>query len=227
MIDIQVLYKRVNEDLSRKNKSGYTSNDEFLRDVNEAQLELMNYYHSVYEATHHISNAISPFVIQAQVTVSGQLITKPGNFRHLISVRIPYSRNVLGSNPVARSIKSEYVKGGELDAYLSSHALKPNLAKSVAIHTFVNDKIKLWPRVKKAVITYLRNPADAVRAVTIDTTNDLEVYNAANSTHLEWPANEQPNFVDLLLIKKGLAVKETALIQWAAQKTQILKQQIL
>lgn len=228
MIDVQTLWLRVNEDLARKNKSGFTSNDEFNREVNEAQLDLMNYYHRLFEDTNHLSDAVGPFIKSSTLPVVSQMVTYPTDYRHLISLRVDYINNTTcGAEPTEQPIKSDRVRAAEIDTRLESFILRPDLKKKVVMHSFINGAIKVWPRVNEVIVTYLRKPATATRGVTLDTVNDLETYSSGTTTHLEWPEQEQSNFVDLLLLSKGLAVKETALIQWAAQKNQILKQAIL
>lgn len=217
----------MNEDLGKKNKSGYTSNEEFNRALNEAQLTLMSYYHHLFQATNHLADAIGPFVKTQDAVIWGQLITYPTDYRHLISVLVENSKNIPGSEPEIRQVTSTFVKSGEIDSYLSSYVLRPNLSKDIIYHSFENGRIKIWPKVNSAKLRYLRTPAEAERVVTIDSVNDLEVYDSVNTTHLEWPAQEQPNFVDLLLLDQGLAVKESALIQWAAQRNQLIKQSVI
>ena len=229
MISVDLVYKRVNEDLSRKNKSGYTSNDEFNRDLDEAQIILMNYYHHLFQETKHLADAVAPFVKSDTITLQGQVVQLPADYRHMIEIAIDYLKNPeeCGVEPKQKRLVVEFARANEVERYRSSYIMRPNLDKGVAFWTFLDGAIKVWPKVSVVDVMYLRNPSDATRGVTINTVDDLEVYNAATTTDLEWPASELSNFVDICLLFKGVAVKESALIQYAATKTQAIKQSMI
>lgn len=215
MISVDSIYNRVNLDLSRKDKTGYTSNAEFNRDIAQAQVVLMNFYHRRYQAEKHFSEAVVPFKVPVDLTVSGGRATLPDNFRHMISVHATIVDSSCEDQPKSRVVPLEPIKDGA-NGILSGGIYSPDLDLGIAWYERFNSYLTIHPsELKKVTLTYLRDPAAATRAVDIDTVNDLETYNAANTVDLEWPDQEYSNFVSLLMFFKGVSLKENILIQFA------------
>lgn len=216
MISIDLIYTRVNNDLSRKNKSGYTSNDEFNRDVNQAQSLLLNFYHRQYGLERRISESVLPFKKSSPLAPdSSGLAVLPDDFRHALSVSCRYIKSACGvSKAINRLVPMPALKPDQRAQVLSGGIYEPDLAAGVAWHEVWPTGIMLYPNVT-AELTYLRKPVDANRAVTLDVDKGIDVYDASLSTNLEWPDMEYGNFVSLLMFFKGVSVNESALIQFA------------
>lgn len=224
MIDINLLYQRVNVDIARLNKSGYDSNEEFNRNVNHAQIVIMNYYHRIYESEQHVSDAVVPFKKEVILTVSSGQATLPTDFRHRLSIWHDYVINGECKGEVAKSRKVPMpsLRSNQRSHMLSGGIYEPSLKRGVAYHELFDGYAKVFPASTPSIsLVYLRKPEDALRATTLNEVTEQMDYDASNSVHLEWPEQELGNFVSLLMFFKGISVKETALIQFAAQSSSV------
>lgn len=223
MISMDRLFLRVNNDLSKLNKSGYTSNDEFNRDVNQAQSVIMNYYHQLYEQTKHISDAVLPFKKEAAIAATNGRGDLPSDCRHVLTVHTVYTKSGCGTEvAIQKVVPMTRIKSGQGGIIRSGGIYEADLSLGIAWHDLLPGTLILYPEsVKSATVTYLKNPVDGQRAVT--PSGDTDVYDAANTTDLEWPDQEVGNFVNLLLYYKGISVKETALISFAQGQANTLQ----
>jgi hypothetical protein len=222
MISVDFLYRRVNLDLARLGKSGYTSGEEFNRALSSARVTLYNYYHKLFEETKHISEALAPFVKDLTVSVfPNGLLALPDDYRNRISVAANVAFNTGCKDdpePDTHYQVFEYLKSHEVDQNLSSPIRKPDFSKRKAYCWLSNESIKIDPILSKVNLRYFREDVDAEWASTFDPDTDEETYDATNSTDLDWPEQEKENFVTLLSLYKGIAVRENALVQFASSQ---------
>lgn len=218
MINVQTLFDRVNTDLARRDKAGYTSNDEYNRALEEAQQMLMEYYHALFERTKSIAESVQPFLKKENISISAGSASNPADYRHLIKVEYVLLENT-GGEPTVEYFPMNQEKTNENRS--SSAIRKPVQGiEDTYAFGFESGGIYVLPSTLsgKVRMTYLRAPTTATRAITYDAVNDLEVYDAGSSVQLEWPSQEQTNFVDILLWNKGLETRDSAVIQWVMGK---------
>jgi hypothetical protein len=218
MISVDRPYERV-KDLSRKDKSGYTDPDEYNRHLRDVQHILMSYYISVLEATQAIPENLNPFIGRAQQPVIEGVVTRPADMR--------YHLEVFAGHAVTEDCKTRieyhqahYAGGGEVGKRRASAIRRPGLTNPMFY--FEDGTIRVEPeQISHVTIRYIKQPADAVYAYTVDNVNDRLVFDGVNSVPLRWLPQDEHNIVDLLLFMKGLETRDTALMQWAQGKRQL------
>lgn len=231
MINVQYIFEAVN-DLTRKNNAGYTSSEEFNRHLNQCQDMLMRYYYKLFEEAQIIVDSLMPFLVETNLVIgtNGQ-IAFPANYLHRLEVGYLEINNPdCGQNePTIKPSPCHYLAANEVIETLSSPIRKPNKAKGIYKHTFINNYIQLYPTDLTGYIhfKYIRKPVEAEYATTIDVVNRIEVYDPVNSIDLEWLEQDRDNLVDLLLFMKGISLRESALIQWVQQKNIFKSQKVI
>lgn len=68
---------------------------------------------------------------------------------------------------------------------------------------------------------YLRQPIFGVYSTVVDTVREMEVYNSATSKDLEWKESEMVGIIDIMLLHKGIEIRDNELVQFAQAKMQI------
>ncbi len=222
MINVQYIFNAVN-DLTRKNNAGYTSNEEFNRHLNQCQDILMRYYYKLFEEAQIIVDSLMPFLIEANLPIGANArIPFPSDYRYRLEVGYLEIYNPdCGETGLQINPKPcHYLAANEVIETLSSPIRKPSKNKRIYKHTFINDYIQLYPidLTGYAHFKYVRKPVQAVYGVIIDLVNRIEVYDPATSVNLEWLEQDRDNLVDLMLMLNGIALRETALVQWVQQK---------
>jgi len=227
MISVNNLYLRVNNDLARKSKGGYSANDEFNRDMVDAQELIYSYYYGLFEVNGRTMDSLSNFVQETEFNVNGSF-PYPDDYRHKIDAKyVSYASASECGSPVSEiETVIKYINADEEYDLMSSAIRRPSLEKKRLYYTQYGNAFRLLPKSmdNKVRFKYLRQPRQPNRAVTLDLVNDEEVYDEPNSTQLEWPQQEFNNFVSVMLYFKGIQVRETALINWVAQRKGITMQ---
>jgi hypothetical protein len=226
-ISPQTIFNRVT-DLSRKDKSGYMSADEFNRNLQEAQNMLMAYYYYRFEQEQEFVDNLNPFVVEVVLPIAISYVSLPLNYRHRLQLAYLYIQNEnCPPTPVPshERIVMHYCSANE-EALLTSSAIRrPNLSTKSLHHTFINNKIRVLPRdlLGFVELKYLRDPVRAIYAITLDVANDQENYDPINSVDLEWEQQDTNNIVDIMLIFQGISSREDALFQFVQQRLAIQK----
>lgn len=226
-ISVKTIFDRV-ADLSRKDKSGYTSSEEFNRNLAQAQNMLMAYYYHRFEQEQEIVDNLNPFVVEKTLPIARSFVSLPQDYRHRLQLVYLFIQNDnCPPTPVPsyERIVMHYCSANE-EALLESSAIRrPNLEKKSLHHTFVSNKIRVLPRDLTGYVElkYLRDSKQAVYATTLDTVNDQENYDPINSIDLEWEDQDTNNFVDIMLLFQGIATREDALFQFIQQRLAIQK----
>lgn len=215
MIDIERLYLIVNNDLARKDHAGYTATDEFNRTVNLIQQSLFDFYIEKNDA--RAKEPLRPFIFETFISkTSVSYYDLPSDYRQKLELGFDYLTSDCGTY-------SHNVKSAD---YLDYNEVLLNNESDIRLnepsYSFVGTQVKTTPTsfLGQIYLKYYRNPVDAVRAFTLNVSTQEEEYNAGSSTHLEWEVMEIPNFVDLMLMYKGIAVRSTELTQWVMAKGQ-------
>lgn len=221
MINVEQIYQSL-RDLSTKGKGGYSDTDEFNKNSKRAELLLWQYYFSIFEATRRVPEAMLPFMTESALGLdTNGAFDLPTDFGHMLNVQYGTVKNgaTCGDDPVVSNNPVYYLQKSELTVTLSSLVRGPSLAKKQFYYSFSpSKKAQVYPvkMTGQVAIQYLRLPNFAIRAFTLDTTNDEQVYNAGASVQYEWQTQEENNLVDILLMFQGVIIRDNALIQWAA-----------
>lgn len=224
-ISTKVIYDRVTQ-LSRKDKSGYMSSDEFNSNLEQAQNMLMAFYYYRFEQEQEIVDNLNPFVVEVTLAIANSYVQLPLNYRHrlqLAYLKIENENCPPLPVPKHERIIMHYCSANEQALLESSAIRRPSLANKSLHHTFVNNKIRVLPRdlLGYVELKYLRNYNSAIYATTLDIVNDQENYDPINSVDLEWEVQDVDNIVDIMLLFQGISSREDALFQFVQQRLSI------
>jgi hypothetical protein len=229
MISVQLVFERV-QDLSRKDKAGYMSSEEFNRDLGQAQNILFRYFYQQFEDRQQIVDSLNPFHKTVNLPIANGFCEFPADYRHRTEVGYLFVENPLCGleQPTVEPIPMPYLNANEVMETLVSAIRKPSKEKKRVYHTFINNKIEVHPYSLTGYIKfkYLAVPPTAIYATTLDLANDQENYDPLNSIDLIWNQQDTDNLVDLLLFFKGLEVRESALLEWVGMKKQFTQSPI-
>src|SRR5690554_5778717 len=82
MISVKYIYDRVVKDLARKNQTGYSTVDEFNRDLQDSENILFEFYYKVFQATQKVSDALEPFIKERNLVITNGRVAYPKDHRH-------------------------------------------------------------------------------------------------------------------------------------------------
>lgn len=218
MISVERIYQTL-LDLTRKDQAGYSSSDEFNRALNVVQEVLYNFYLDTVEDKAMLRQALSPFIKKSKLTLVNGVYALPEDFRLEESVEfVTYNQVGTVRTP---EVWPAYQYGGQGRALeLSSPIRKPSDANRTYGYDFHEDGIRGYPRdfTGEVWLDYYSNPPEAKRGFSIDSVNIIEVYVENETIDLIWNVSEVDNLIDLMLAYRGLAIKDSAIVQWAAQR---------
>jgi hypothetical protein len=219
MIEVQKLFLRVNNDLARKDKAGYTSSDEFNRNLEEAQSLLLAYYHRMFELDEGTLDGAAPFIKELFIPIKDQYCEFPSDYRYKLEVgyvKAFNTPNCSKSGSDFKIIDGAHWNANEVKKTLNSAIRNPTLENGLFAYTYVNNKIKVFPRglIGNISLKYLIDPPLAVYATTDNQAEQTEDYDAANSIDLIWNPQQQPELVNIMLLFKGLEIRESLLLNW-------------
>lgn len=208
MIGINDLWLQV-RDLLRKDHAGWISSDEFNRLVNTCQELLFDFYLDTPDER-GANDALEPFDTTTTLApVSKGKFSLPGDYK---------DRNELGIIRSACGDTTPYPA-----TYIDRQGLYQAQYSPIRRPTLFYPKyhirgnyLYVYPLDMKGVVVfrYYRQFAQAARAYVLNTTTQEEEYDSGNSVDLEWGTGELNNFIDLILFHKGLALRESELVQW-------------
>lgn len=225
MIPVQYIFEATN-DLTRKNNAGYTSSAEFNRHLNQCQDMLMRYYYKLFEEAQQIVDSLFPFLVELRIPIGAKgVVTLPNDYRHRLEVGYLEVFNAGCEGGLTIKPKPmHYLAANEVIETLSSPIRKPSKAKKIYKHTFVNGAMLVYPDDLTGYVhfKYLRDPRQAAYNTTFDVVNRQQIFDPLTSIDLEWNEQDRDNIVDLLLLMKGISIRESALTQWVVQKNQYL-----
>ena len=230
-MDINEIFELVRF-ISNKSQTGTPTPANFNLAVNSAQLSFfMERYGNPaeyqpgqpiprvsYEETKKISDDLRVFKVLKDLTVdaNGQGLI-PSDYIHATSMRFNFITQ--GANKTINQVERPIVEvdDDKLGDRLVSEIVPPTKKRPIA--TFYNNYIQFNPiDLKKVKFTYLRQPNDAVWAFT--TVNGRPVYDAANSTDLEWPDDTHNEIIVRILSLIGINLRDQELFQFAEMKKQ-------
>lgn len=217
MISVDQLYQKV-EDTLVKNQCGNFSNDEFNLNLVTAQNDLFNFFMRNDGENSFVHDALQPFLSTYSVAIT-QPVALPIDYRSKRSAKVKYFQMVNGVSELkARSLN--FLKTDEKDMTLESPVRGPSVANEVFLYTIEGNGINIFPTTLAGTfeMLYLRHPGVAVRGVTIDIANEVEVYDAGTTTNLEWPEQYFNMFHEVICFYQGFQVRESEVIQWLSMK---------
>jgi hypothetical protein len=228
MIQVVDIFNRV-RDLSKKDKSGYLSSEEFNRNLNETQQILLDYYFERFGRDQYDQDSINPFLKEERLPIVNGFVDFPSDYRHRVEVGNIYIENVYNSdctvsNPKVEELALRYLHPSEERLTLNSAIRKPSIKKKLLYHTFVNNKIRIRPSEAQGTIAlkYIMSPPEAKYATVVNVNTDKEDYDPINSVDLIWNEQDKHNIVDIMLMFLGIQIRESALINWVQARRQII-----
>lgn len=221
MINVDVLYNRL-QDLTRKGKASYFKNDEFNRNMNDAEELLFGYYIELYKNSRWVEDAIKFTLLEAEIANSSGVYPLPSNYKLYNSVAAKVLSGTKGNYKVSK--KPAYENKDD-ESYLSEdNALRRgDVAKRRFSYEVGASDITMFPSdfTGNIYLKYFRDITKAVRGVTIVAGTDEEAYDAGSSTDLEWDPRELPNLIDIMLYLFGMSARDTAVMQWVQSKKSV------
>lgn len=218
MISVQTLWLTI-RDLSRKdNIGGYLNNAEFNRQVNLCQSILFDYYYDKQNES-EAREALINFEASSLVTKSGDIYPLPGDYKEKMEAALVVSGAYYPVHFPARD---------ELLMSLSSAVRGPSLERKVVLGKIRATDIQIWPETENNLfLQYYAEPTVANRAVTVDVGNVEEVYFPNDTVDLDWPGDKLVDFVDLMLMFRGVVFRDSSLIQWVQARNLIEKEIVM
>lgn len=227
MISVEFIFNRV-RDLARKDKSGYMSDLEFNRNLNETQHILLDYYYERFGDGQYGQDSINPFLKELLLPITNGFVDFPDDYRHRVEVGNVHVENVYTAdckvnNPKVEEYPLLYLHPDEERQTMASAIRRPSKEKKLIYHTFVNNRIKILPKtiVGNIALKYISQPPEAIYATTLNTDTDKQEYDAANSVDLIWNEQDKHNIVDIMLLFLGIQIRESALINWVMARKRI------
>lgn len=225
-INVDTLFTRVNEDLARKDKAGYNDSTEFNRSLTAAEILYQNFCIEKYQASREISESLRPFMVSFNQPISNGYVTLPSDYRYSTDSRVKLVVNNPGGQPTTSEYPCEEIKNSQIGFMQRSVVRGAGADNEIFYFQLFPTKKKIFPFPTRGnfLMTYIRVPTYGVRAVTVDTANDQENYDANNSVQMEWNQQDQIHFEDILLYYKGIQIRDSEILQWIAAKDQSIKQ---
>ena len=222
MISMLSLWESV-RDLTRKDHAGYTSKEEFNRLVANAQSDLFEYYIGICQIDARAKMALQWLIVEATLTKAlPQYYNLPSTFRYPLNVGAVVIESA-DCTPSIDNYPSDEWSSDEDLLTLRSPIRKPSIAKRRFAHEFIGGQIKMWPKdfTGRVYFKYYKEPPTAILGFTLNTTTQEEEHSAGTTTDLAWPASEKENFIELLLLYKGVILKKGDLVNWVQSKKSI------
>src|SRR4051812_22888675 len=88
MVNVNYIFTRVNDSLTRKNQAGYASVADFNGDLRDTENILFEFYYKDFEINQKISDAISVFIEEppAGFAIVNGYVAYPPDYRHPIEM---------------------------------------------------------------------------------------------------------------------------------------------
>ena len=216
MVSVQTIYLLV-QDATRKDlQGGYASNDEFNRQLNYAQELLFDYYYDNMNESAARESLIDFQVLSDIVPTTSGIYTRPADYKEKLDASLRVEEEYPPVHFPARD---------ELAMTLSSPVRGPNIDKRVIVGEILSSTINIYPQTGNTLrFRYYKLLTQALRAVTLNVTTQEYEYDPANTIDLEWNEGNLQNFVDVMLLLKGIIIRDSALIQWVQAKENIVAQ---
>lgn len=216
-ISVDLLYQKV-EDTLVKNQSGNFNGNEFNLNLRVAQNDIFNFFMQKDGVNSFTHDALQPFITKYTVPITYP-IAMPGDYRSKRSSRVRVGV-MDGDTPKFSWHTCDFLKTDEEDMTLSSRVRGPSVQKEVYLYTIRDNGINIYPEGLTGTfdMLYLRHPAEATRAFTTDTANEVEVYTPTGTVDLEWGSQYFNMFHEVICFYQGFQVRESEVLSWLSAK---------
>lgn len=223
MVSVEYIFKRVNDALARKNQAGYSSASDFNGDLRDSENILYEFFYKDYEVNQKISDALAVFLEEKEFPILNGIVTIPPDYRHPIEMVYVKKTTDDKCNSVAEEVLMDKLQSNEERDTLASAIRKPSLEKGLLYWVQLSDKFRVRPTSLQGsvIFKYLRQPNFGVYSTKVDLVREMEVYDSATSKDLEWKESESVGIIDLMLLHKGIEIRDSELVQFAQAKMQI------
>ena len=144
MISVLTLFQTV-QDLARKEQKGYQSAVEFTRKLKLAELNLLDYFHRLYERDQEVVDSVAPLIARATLDVVEGVVTKPPDYAHRVSIASVELANDCNGTIVKTQRPCYYLRRNQVDEIVSDAVAFPSVEAGRYYHYFEEDKIKVIP----------------------------------------------------------------------------------
>lgn len=224
MLSIDLLYRRVQNLISKELGTGYMTPVTFNENIEQATVELVNKYAEILQSSTRTTEAILPFLKRSVLTVdaTGKMLY-PDDYVHYLAIRAfdpdeleaavelcEETDTPVDYNKIAE-IKVKLIDNDKLGDRLSSKVLRPDKYHPIA--SFYDFGAKIYPPdVGSVVFEYLREPVTAHWGYLVNTTTLLEEYDSATSTDSEFRWQMQNEVIMTVCKYFGVSVREQDLV---------------
>jgi len=184
-------------------RTGYTlSPEDFNLYLQKANFELFNQSLKNWESKQVITDILYPFKVKADLTFTAGVATRP----------VDYARHSAAwYDDGATIVPVEVVTDAELPDRINNAITAPTAAYPIIY--FLNEKINILPiSITTGVdLLYIKKPTVPVYAEKVE--NEINVYDSASSTQLDFDEIYHPDVVRIIIGFTGIDVKDSIVIQ--------------
>lgn len=203
MISIVRLWETIMQ-MAKTGTSGYQSEEEFNRDVEAVQTQLMSLLSPSYADNVSVREILSPFVLTAtgNTNASG-LFAKPADYFQALSASVSgYPAWEIGEN---EEVTLRYLP-----------TRRPSVSSNIYCYIVSGDSVTFLPKQVLAInLIYLRLPENAEVTLTPVSSEDSDYNVATSGGDLEWPERAFNLILYLMLQRLGVEMKENLLIEFS------------
>lgn len=183
---------------AKSGTSGYTTQDEFNRDLASVQTSLTGLLSPMYAVNSYVQELLAPFVKSDAISV-----TKPVDCFYFLGGTI----NGVPAYPILPTQDS---------LYMSSPIRRPSADNQTAFFYLVNNNVQ-WRYHGSLVghMEWIRTPAEASIVLTPVSDADRDYLTPTAGADLEWPESAFNFILAMMMQKLGLELKDDQLIAFA------------
>jgi hypothetical protein len=214
MIDIIRVWNREN-DLAKKDQSGYNTADEFNNRVDSVQLELIEKILPYIKVTDRAADILGPFIKTTELVTTPQgVLTPPADYLNYLALSYKYTNT---DNSITYIPLNE-LGPDEAEANARNSIRKADPTKGRVQYYRENGAITITTNSLSTVrVRYLIRPPVSTIVFTVQSNANgtFQTYDSVNSVSLIWPDSAFNLIVYLMLEKLGVEIREQFLIEFA------------
>jgi hypothetical protein len=216
-MNLQEILNFVNLQVNKDQSGNALNKEEYNLCLKVANIEYFNWLYGLpqdyqpgrpiprvaYEMNSYVTDSLKNFKIKMGGTDAPMFVDSNG--------KSPYPEDYVHESSIRfQNSKVEIVKDDHVGDRLEHSIMKPEMKYPIVV--FYSDHLQFYPKnLGKVEFTYLRMPTTPIYASTI--VNDGHVYDAANSTELEWPKSNHPDFLQFVLEYVAVNLREGMVYQ--------------
>lgn len=229
-VSVDTVYRTVLLILNKESR-GYLTPDEFNKTAAQVQLEIFNEYFEDLNQQYRVNSNDSEYSdrvknLEEKIAIfqeSAPCTYAGGVFTLSIPVSSPQPELYKLGTVIYKDEKEvQYVQPNELLELNLSPITKPTTYWPV--YTYKNFKIKVYPTTitgnNTISCTYIRKPYNPVWNFIATPPTYTYVYDPGTSKDFDLHPTEQTNLITRILLYSGVVIKDTQIIQVAAQQVQ-------